>query len=204
MKKRKLDLINYKYVDNSKSDDDDHEDLVESIDNHIYFYADVSNKSAFMFIKEINKVYNNLKQVKNQYGISPVIHVHINTYGGCLYSGFCIVDEIEKIQKKGIEVYTYCEGKVASAGTLISIVGSKRFIGNNAVMLIHQLSSSFWGKFNEIEDDFENCNMLMKKLKNLYKKNTNFKKKELDNLLKRDIWLESQDCLKFGLVDKII
>ena len=108
------------------------------------------------------------------------------------------------VQKEGIEIHTYCEGKVASAGTLISVCGDKRYIAKNAVMLIHQLSSVFWGKFHEIEDDWENVNMLMKKLKTIYKENCNFKKKELDNLLKRDLWLESDECINLGLADEII
>lgn len=195
---------NMKFGVSNDDDDDDNDNLVEIINNHIYFYSDVNNKSAFELTKAFEKVKLQLMTLKSKFGMEPIIHLHINTYGGCLFSGFCIVDAIRKLQQEDIEVYTYCEGKVASAGTLISVVGNKRFISKNSLMLIHQLSSMFWGKFHEIEDDWENCNMLMKKLKAIYKENTKFKKKDLDKLLKRDLWLESKKCLEFGLIDEII
>lgn len=188
----------------NEDSDDEGSDLVEIANNHIYFYSDVTNKSAFELIKAFDKVKLEIESLKCKYGVEPIIHLHINSYGGCIFSGFCIIDAMRKIQKQGIEIYTYCEGKVASCGTMISVHGNKRFISKNAVMLIHQLSSMFWGKFNEIEDDFENCNMLMRKIKKIYKDNSKFKKRELDNLLKRDIWLEADKCLEKGLVDEII
>ena len=40
-----------------------------------------------------------------------------------------------------ISIYTVIEGYTASAGTLISVYGRKRFIRKNTYMLIHQLSS---------------------------------------------------------------
>ena len=202
--KDKLENIHFGKDKNDSDDDEGGDNVIETMNNHIYFYSEVSNKSAFEFTKALHKICNKLKELKNQFDVEPIIHVHINSYGGCLFSGFCIVDAIRKAQNEGFKIYTYCEGKVASAGTIISIVGNKRFISKNAVMLIHQLSSVFWGKFHEIEDDWENCKMLMKKLKDIYKENTKFKKRELDNLLKRDLWLESQKCLRHGLVDEII
>lgn len=186
------------------SDGEDSHDIIERINNHIYFYSDVNNKSAIEFKKTVTKLKLELTTLYNKFEIQPIIHLHINSYGGCLYSAFCIIDTIREIQKEGFDVYTYCEGKVASAGTLISVSGTKRFISENAVMLIHQLSSVFWGKFTEIEDDWENCNMLMNKMKKIYKDNTKFKKKELDNLLKHDLWLEAKECLEKGIVDEII
>ena len=197
---------NIRFGKRPKNDDsdDDSNDIVDVINNHIYFYSDVSNKSAFELNKAFHKVKLELLNLKSKYSMKPIIHLHINSYGGCLFSGFCIVDSIRNLQKEGIEVYTYCEGKVASAGTIISVIGDKRYISQNAVMLIHQLSTMFWGKYNDLEDEWENSNMLMKKLKSIYKDNSNFKKRDLDKLLKRDLWLEADKCLEYGLVDEII
>lgn len=184
--------------------DDEGGDLVEITNNHIYFYSDVTNKSAFELTKALDKVKLEIIALKAKYGVEPIIHLHINSFGGCIFSALCIIDVMRKIQNDGIEIYTYCEGKVASAGTMISIHGNKRLMSKNAVMLIHQLSSMFWGKMHEIEDEYENCQMLMRKIKKMYKENSKFKKRELDNLLKKDLWLEADECLKKGLIDEII
>lgn len=205
-KSKTKNIKKYRYgkKNDEEDEDEDEYDLIETINNHIYFYSDVNNKTAFEITKAFKNVKLELQHIKNKFGITPAIHLHINSYGGCLFSAFCIIDEMRKIQNDGIEIYTYCEGKVASCGTLISIHGDKRFISKNAIMLIHQLSSIVVGKFSEIQDDFENCNMLMNKLKKMYLENANFKKKDLNNLLKHDLWLEADECLKNGLVDEII
>ena len=74
----------------------------------------------------------------------------------------------------------------------------------NSLMLIHQLSSSSSGKYNEIEDEMENLDNIMNIVINLYLNNTNIDEFKLKELLKKDIWLDSKTCLNYGLVDKII
>ena len=70
-------------------------------------------------------------------------------------------------------------------------------------MLIHQLSSSTWGKMHELEDEMENLKKLMDKIKELYMKYAKMNEKELDDILKRDIWWNSKKCLETGLVDEV-
>ena len=76
-------------------------------------------------------------------------------------------------------------------------------------MLIHQISSGFWGKFEEIKDELLNLKKLTKTIKKIYKRYSNLRNKTSDNtmslndILKRDIWWDSSDCLEFGLVDRI-
>jgi ATP-dependent protease ClpP protease subunit len=100
-------------------------------------------------------------------------------------------------------IHTIIEGATASAGTLISVVGEKRYMTKNAFMLIHQLSSVCWGKMSEIEDEFENLQELTEKIKDIYSENTKIPKKELNKLLQHDLWLNSSKSLKYGLVDEL-
>ena len=44
----------------------------------------------------------------------------------------------------------------------------------------------------------------MEKIKKIYKENTRIPKKELDNILKHDLWWEAEKCLEYGLVDEIL
>ena len=71
-------------------------------------------------------------------------------------------------------------------------------------MLVHQLSGHMWGKYQEMEDDMENSKMLMNKIKDIYKKHTKIPKNKLDEILKRDIWWDAQQCLEYGMIDEII
>ena len=71
-------------------------------------------------------------------------------------------------------------------------------------MLIHQLSGSSEGKYNEIEDEMQNFDNIMNIVINLYLNNTNINKNKLLEILKKDIWLDSETCLDYGLVDQIL
>jgi len=70
-------------------------------------------------------------------------------------------------------------------------------------MLIHQLSSECWGKMSEIEDEVSNLKSIMARLKTIYKEHTLIPKNELKRLLKHDLWLNSEQCLEYGLVDEL-
>jgi len=178
---------------------------VDIKDNHIYFYGAVNNKNCLKIniaIKELNK---KLKNVQNNYEVSTLrIYLHINSYGGSVFS--CL-STIDTILRSPIPIISVIEGCAASAATLISVSCHERVISENSFMLIHQISSSFWGKMEEIKDEFINLKKLTKKIKNIYKKYTKLSneqgsKVKLNDVLKRDLWWDSDECLKYGLADR--
>ena len=169
--------------------------------NHIYFHSEVTRESIFdltMLIKEAEEECV-LSCLKLNIDEIP-IYLHINSYGGSIFAGFTAIDVINACR---VPIYTIVEGAVASAGTLMSIVGKKRYIRPNAYMLVHQLSSSCWGKMNEIEDEYNNLKDLMERIKDIYKNHTSIPKKDLNEILKHDLWFNSDKCLKNGLADEI-
>ena len=101
-------------------------------------------------------------------------------------------------------MYTYVDGFAASAATLLSVVGKKRFMTKHSSILIHQLSASASGKFNELKNEVNNYNYFMNFVKNIYLSNSKLDEKTLDSLLYSDIWLDSQFCLDYKLIDKIL
>jgi ATP-dependent protease ClpP protease subunit len=187
--------------DSGDSDNDDDESKIIRENNHVYFYSEVSRESIFklnILLREAEKFVHTMSFDLNVKNIP--IYLHINSFGGSLYDAYAAVDAIKNLR---VPVYSIIEGCAASAGTIISVVCTKRFIGKNAHMLIHQLSSSMWGKMSEIEDEYKHLNELMKQIKRLYGEYTKISKKELTELLKHDIWLNPQTCIQYGLVDAI-
>jgi ATP-dependent protease ClpP protease subunit len=177
---------------------------IKELDNSIHFYAEISGTTC----SELNRLLRILdvrmqhaKITMNDPEFDPVIHLRINSYGGDIFAGLATVDTIRSLRTK---VYTYIEGAAASAATLISIAGKKRFIGKNGFMLIHQLSSVCAGTFERLEDEQENNRRIMNSIKSLYKEYTKIPMKELDNILKHDLWFDAQTCVKYGLVDQVI
>lgn len=199
---RKRRRLNNMVGTTNDTDDDDKNEIVEVIDNNIYFYSDVTTKTCFLLIKELKKLDMRLQTEKLRNNLENVhINLHIHTYGGDLYGAFAVIDIIRTLKTP---VHSYIEGISASAGTIISVVCEKRYMYKNAYMLIHQLSSGMWGKFADLEDEMTNCQEFMKVIKDVYKKYTKVNKRKLDEILKHDLWWNANTCLENGLVDEIL
>ena len=131
----------------------------------------------------------------------PRIEVHMCSEGGEIFSAMASVD---KILTNEVPVDTYVEGIVASAATLLTCVGSKRYITKSSCMLVHQISSGLWGNYMEFKDEIKNLELLMALLKSVYMKKTKFDHVQLEELLSHDLCLNAEKCLDYGLVDKIL
>ncbi len=188
-------------TDSDEEGDNDKNQKIERNNNHIFFHAEVDRGNIFQLISCIDAAqeFCLLQQHRLCIDIVP-IYLHINSFGGSIFDAMTAIDVI--LASK-IPIYTIIEGATASAGTLISVVGTKRFICPSAYMLIHQLSSEFWGKMNEIEDDYTNLQVLMQRIKNVYKQHTTVPKKQMNEILKHDLWWDSEKCIEFGLVDEL-
>jgi ATP-dependent protease ClpP protease subunit len=71
-------------------------------------------------------------------------------------------------------------------------------------MLIHQLSTGFWGKYSEFEDEKQNLDLMMTTIKNVYKKYTEVPMEKIDEILKHDLMWDAETCKTLGLIDEII
>ena len=207
-KKNKTELEHKKII----NDDEDNlliSPTISVIDNHIYFYTSVNTESILELNKQIQILNQTLSKTKleidNQYNtnIEVNINLHINSLGGFVFDALAAVDTIKNSK---IPIISIIEGCAASAATLISIVASKRKMTKNSSILIHQLSGSIWGTFEQMKDDNKNNIYLDKKMKELYLNHTRgkLKEKKLKKILKRDIWWNPKKCKKLGLIDEII
>jgi ATP-dependent Clp protease protease subunit len=190
-------------IDDSYSERKDSGSTFSQVTNEIYFYDDVTRESIFNLNRQINEVSRTLSILQSQYNLShsPTIDLYVSSEGGDVFPAMSAVD---RILNSKIPIHTRVEGSVASAATLISVVGHKRYISKNAFMLIHSVRSSFWGNFGEIQDEFKNLELIMNKIKQIYLAKTKFKESELDDILKHDLYLDAKEALKYGLVDEII
>ena len=176
--------------------------IIQNENNNLYFYGPVSQESTTILRTQLVELDKKSRLFEISYDSPPLpINLHIQSGGGSLLHTYYIVDLIKNLKTP---IHTYIDGFAASAATLISVAGDKRFMTKNSMMLIHQLSSQNSGKFLEIEDDMSNLKTMMSLLRNIYLENTNLTDEILTELLKKDLWLTSDICLEYGLVDKII
>jgi ATP-dependent protease ClpP protease subunit len=182
----------------------DKQKFVSVIDNNeLYFYNDVNVESALVINKTLSDLARQLLIAKITFDLqeTPHIKLHINSDGGEVFGALSIVD---RIQSSKVPIHSYAEGLVASASTLISVSCHKRYIRKNTILLIHQVRSWFEGTYEDFNDEKQNMDLIMKVVKGIYLKHTKFTEDELNTILKRDIYLNAEDAIKFGLADEIV
>ena len=182
----------------------DKQKYVSVIDNNeLYFYNDVNVESALVINKTLSDLARQLLIAKITFDLqeTPHIKLHINSDGGEVFGALSIVD---RIQASKVPIHSYAEGLVASASTLISVSCHKRYIRKNTILLIHQVRSWFECTYEDFNDEKQNMDLIMKVVKGIYLKHTKFTEDELNTLLKRDLYLNAEDAIKYGLADEII
>jgi len=176
--------------------------FVEVVENRIYFYSHIETEKILQLNRNIRSMGINLQREASVQDRGPAnIYLHIQSYGGSIFAGLAGMDEIIK---SVVPVYTKVDGCCASAATFLSICGKRRFINRHAYMLIHQLSSFMWGKYEEFKDEMKNLDKLMLMIKGIYGEYTNVPIKKLEGILKHDLWFDADECKEYGLVDEII
>ena len=184
---------------NAQSNNEKH---ISVQDNKIYYYSSVNRDSAVELNKKIGELESKSLTLSKSLGIlPPPIKLFINSGGGSIVAGISSMDTILRCE---VPIHTYVDGFSASAATFLTVVGERRLMSRNSYMLVHQLSSSFWGTYANFEDEKKNLDLMMKTIKDVYKKYTKLPMKKLDNILKHDLMWDAQTCLDYGMIDEIV
>ena len=151
----------------NKATHSDSKNRIESINNDIYFYAEVRRQNNLTLNKKLDSLGIKYFNYSNSLGMAEVapINLYINSYGGSVFAGFSSVDHIINCK---VPVHSIVDGCAASAATIMSVVADHRMMQKHSFMLIHQLSAGSWGKFEDLKDDMTNNELLMKTIKEIY------------------------------------
>ena len=181
--------------------DEEESEVVKVVDTDIFFYGDVTEANILELNTKILKLSKKLLIRSVTFtGYNPRITLHIKSGGGDVYSGLSAMDHISASK---VPVDTVADGLCASAATFILMGGSRRYMRPSGYILIHQMSSEFWGKYEDMKDEIKTCEKIMKIIRAIYKQKTQIPTKKLNVMMKRDIYLTSTECLQYGIVDEI-
>lgn len=127
----------------------------------------------------------------------------INSPGGSVHSAFHLIDAMMMSE---IPVNTIGQGLVASCGVLTIMAGKHRMLTHNTSVMSHQYSWGSQGKEHELHAKIKEFDMAGDRMVNHYKKFTKKSEKYIRKHLLHatDEWLTPEECLKHGLVDKVI
>ena len=131
------------------------------------------------------------------------ISLYINSPGGSVSAGMAIYDTMNFIKS---DVATICVGMAASMGAFLLSSGQKgkRSALPSSEIMIHQPIGGAEGQATEIKIVAEHITKLKKKLNTILAKNTKKSLKTIENDTERDHYLDAEEALEYGLIDKII
>ena len=160
----------------------------------IFLDEDVSSQSASVVIAQLLFL-----QMEDP---NADITMYINSPGGSINAGLAIVDTMNYIS---CDVSTVVIGNAASMGSVIASSGTKgkRYITENAEVMIHQPSGGAQGKERDIVISAERIKLMRERLEKLYSKFTGKTQTVIHKDCSEDHWFLADEAVKYGLVDEI-
>ena len=133
---------------------------------------------------------------------SKDISMYINSPGGVVTAGMAIHDTMQYIKPK---VRTVCVGQAASMGSFLLAAGEPgmRVALPNARIMVHQPSGGARGMASDIEIQAREILRIRQRMNELYVKYTGRSLTEIEKALDRDTFLEADEAMAFGIVDKV-
>lgn len=131
------------------------------------------------------------------------IKLYINSPGGSVTAGLAIYDAMQYVKP---DVSTICIGMAASMGAVLLAAGAKgkRFALPNSEIMIHQVLGGFQGQATDIKIHAERILKVKDRLNEILAKATGKKKSALEVDTERDYFMEPEEALHYGLIDKVI
>lgn len=131
------------------------------------------------------------------------ISIYINSPGGSVTAGMAIYDTMNFIKS---DVSTICMGMSASMAAFLLSSGTKgkRYALPNSEVMIHQPLGGAKGQATEIQIAAEQILKTKAKINKILSSNTGKPLERIENDTERDYYLDADEALEYGLIDKII
>lgn len=163
-------------------------------DRIVFLSGEINDEVANLIVSEL--LY--LDSLNNE-----DIYLYINSPGGSVTAGMAIYDTMNFIK---CDVSTICVGTCASMAAFLLSSGAKgkRVCLKNGEVMIHQPLGGVQGQATEIKIHAERIIKLKKKLNKILASNTGKDIKKIERDTERDYYLDSEEALEYGLVDKVL
>jgi len=137
----------------------------------------------------------------------PEIKMYISTAGGAADDMFAMYDVMKWVQRS-VDISTIGIGKVMSAGVPLLAAGTKgkRFLAENARIMIHNASAGAAGIIPTMEEEIKEFKNIQDMYIRLLSENTNMSEKKIRAMLKKkaNIYLSAKQAIELGIADHIL
>lgn len=132
------------------------------------------------------------------------VSMYVNSPGGSISDGLAIIDTMRSMP---CPVSTFIVGQAASMGSVIACCGTKgrRFALRHAENLMHQgRIGGFEGQATDLEIFARQMVRIEDVCNRLYADATGHSMDKIAADCERDLWLNAEEMLQYGLIDRII
>lgn len=160
----------------------------------IFIEGEINDEKANLIVSEL--LY--LDSISND-----DINIYINSPGGRITAGMAIYDTMNYIKS---DCVTIGIGLCASMAAFLLSSGTrgKRCSLNNTEIMIHEPLGGVNGQATEIKIVAERILKIKKKLNVILSRNTKKSLSKIEKDVERDYYMDSDEALKYGIIDKII
>jgi ATP-dependent Clp protease protease subunit len=159
----------------------------------VYLYDHINEKSVLKLIKEIKTLDAiNKKPIK----------LWINSPGGTTVDGLALINIIRSLQSK---IITIINGEACSMASQISVAGDMRYMYENSWWMAHDMKGGINGDYTgKVIYRAKWLEQHYQYLIDSYRKFTKLTDKDLELAKNGELWLNAEQCLKKGIIDKIL
>lgn len=189
--------------DNDEAEDEDEKEETEDAPNvnlellnnrYVFLNGTITNQSASNICKQL--FYLDLKNPK-----LPIC-LWINSGGGECDAAMSIINVMQSVRAP---VVTIINNLAASAAGVISICGNQRVMYRSAYWMEHDQGGGIGPDYtSKIIDRAKFLKRYRITMDRLYKKHTKLTKADIKHGQDGELWLSSSECLKKGIVDRVI
>jgi len=166
---------------------------IDLINNALHFVGEFNSESIADIINRMTFMYN----VNSERDINLMV----TSQGGDVYALFGLLDFIHGLKVK-VNVYVIGSA-LSSGGILLACTTGERVVGPHSVVLFHDGEISMGGKLDDVKGQSKHMEMLADKILDMLEEKTSMNRKFwLDNT-KNDLYLEADDCVTYGIADRI-
>lgn len=157
----------------------------------VYINTEINEMSVALVIKQL---------IEREKTGQP-IYLLIDSPGGSVLDGAQIVSFIETSK---VPIYTVCTKMCASMAAIIHQHGKERYSLDRSVLMFHPASGGARGQVENMRSLLNMVSRLIKKFDSYIINRSKMDQATYNNLVAYELWLDGEDSLKLGFVDKLV
>ena len=171
----------------------------------IYIYGDVEGDSYDWWTDEViesETSANHFRDELAKYPNATQINIYINSYGGSVFEGTAIYNQL---RRHPAHKTVYIDGFACSIASVIAMAGDEIVMPRNALMMIHNMWMGAVGNAAELRKAADDLDVINAAGRGAYlaKAGDKLPEEKLIEMMDAETWLTAEDCITYGLADRL-